>query len=226
MTDSSNGATWVLSSKIEGTFAKVRDLQEFIQQYVLAANKLPVSVEDIQWAIESKYGLKIEKRLVDFEARHIRGMMERYQDGTAKVYVRRAQTPDPEQNIFWQRFISVKEMIHLAIDEPEDFSPRGTETIEELIRDHSFEAMKPAREEIQSEVLAELAAFELLYPMEFRLADTDAVTSYSVLAVQYAVPDYVIERCLSSGYMKVARATWNEVGGHGLPGIGGNPAAE
>ena len=223
MTDSSNGATWVLSSKIEGTFAKVRDLQEFIQQYVLAANKLPVSVEDIQWAIESKYGLKIEKRLVDFSAKHIRGMMERYADNTAKVYVRKHQDADTDQNIFWQRFISVKEMVHLAIDEPEDFSPRGTDTIEELIRDHSFEAMKPAKDEIQSEVLAELAAFELLYPMEFRSDDSSKQTSYSVLAVQYAVPDYVIERCLSPGYMKVARATWNEVGGHELPGIGGKP---
>jgi len=223
MPDSSNGATWVLSSKIEGTYKKVRDIQEFVKQYVLAADRLPVSVEDIQWAIEEKYGLKIEKKLVDFQGKHIRGMMERYADGKARVYVRKAQDADPTANVFWQRFISVKEMVHLAIDEKEDFSPRGTATIEELIRNHSFEAMKPAKEEIQSEVLAELAAFELLYPMEFRAGDMDRGVGISVLAVEYEVPDYVIERCLDPGYLRVARATWNEVGGHGLGGIGSRP---
>lgn len=223
--DSSSGTTWVLSEKLENTFRKVRDLQEFIRLYVLAPDKIPVSVEDTQWAIEEKYDLRIEKIVVDFEAKHIRGMMERYADGAAKVYVRKNQDPDKETCEYWCRFIAVKEMIHLAIDEREDWSPNGVATIEELIRDHSFEQLKPAREEIQSEHLAEVAAFELLYPMEFRQGDIDKGVAFSKLAAEYEIPEYVVERVLDPGYMKMARALWFEIGGHGLGGLGSNPAA-
>ncbi|RUT34525.1 hypothetical protein EMQ25_00750 [Arsenicitalea aurantiaca] len=223
MTDSSNGTTWVLSEKFEGTFEKVRVLQEHVRRYSLAPDQVPVSIEDLQWAIEDVYRMKISKVLVDFDAEHIRGMMERYSDGRANVYVRSNQDADPQQNLYWRRFISVKEMIHIAIDEKDDFSPQGSETIEELIRNHTLEALKPAKSEIQSEALAELAAFELLYPMEFRARDIAHSLPLGSLAAHYQVPNYVIERCLEPGYMKMARATWNEISGHGLGGLNSNP---
>lgn len=226
MTDSSNGVTWVLSSKIEATFRKVRDIQEFVRQYVLAHDKMPVSVEDTQWAIEEKYTLKIIKELVDFESVHVRGMMERYADGHANVFVKETQDVDPKLNLFWHRFITVKEMMHLAIDEHEDWSSDGCDTIEDLIKDHAFEGMHIPRHEIQSEALAEVAAIELLYPMEFRIADIKNGTPKTELSAIYEVPLYVVDRALSESYMKLARLTWSEVGGHGLGGIGSNPVAE
>ncbi len=188
MTDSSNGSTWVYTSKLESAFRKVRDIQEFVRTYVLAPDKIPVSVEDTQWAIEQKYGLKIAKELVDFHAVHIRGMVERYDDGRANIFIRLNQDVDEESNKYWHRFIAVKEMAHLAIDEKEDWNPDGSRTIEELIKDHGFDGMRPAAEEIQSEVLAELVAIEILYPMEFRQGDLDRGTATAVLAAEYQVP--------------------------------------
>ncbi|MCO6386689.1 hypothetical protein [Aliihoeflea sp. 40Bstr573] len=224
MPDSSNGSTWVYSAKLESAFRKVSDIQEFVRQYVIAPDKLPVSVEDTQWAIEEKYGFKITKELVDFEAEHIRGMMERYENGTAHVFIRQRQDNDLTVNGYWHRFIAVKELSHLAIDEKEDFNWDGSKTIEELIADHIFEGMRPAKIEIQSEVLAELVAIEILYPMEFRQADIESGRLPSDLAKDYGVPPYVIERALSQGHMKMARALWHEIGGHGLGGLGSDPA--
>lgn len=212
MTDASTGGSLVLSSKFENALRKVRDVQECIREYLLAHSKLPVSVEDIQYAVEQKYGLKIEKQLVDFEAEHIRGMMERYDDRTAKIYVRKRQHKSEPQNRYWLRFISVKELAHLIIDEEEDFSTLGAETIEHLIANHAEAAMQLPRDEIQSEHLAELAAVELLYPFEFRQGDLDKQTPLVDLSAEYEVPAYVIETALRPNYMKLLRMVWGEIG--------------
>ena len=227
MTDSSNGSTWVYTTKLESAFRKVRDIQEFVRAYVIAPDKVPVSVEDTQWAIEQKYELKISKELVDFPAVHIRGMIERYEDGRANIFIRLRQDTDAEINKYWHRFIAVKEMAHLAIDEKEDWNTDGCRTIDELIKDHGFDGMRPAAEEIQSEVLAELVAIEILYPMEFRQGDLDRGATNSALAAEYEVPQYVVQRALAPGSMKRSRALWHEIGGgHGLGGLGSNPLGE
>lgn len=215
---------WVLSAKLESAFRKVRDIQEFIRTYVLVPNKTPVSIEDIQWAIQQKYDLDINKELIDFQSIHIRGMMERYQDGVANVFIKKTQDSDIKQNNYWRRFIATKEMMHLAIDEKEDWTYDGCETIEQLIKEHAFDGMRLPRDEIQSEVLAEVAAFEILYPMEFRQADINSGTPPQELSDKYEVPIYVISRALAQSYMKMARANWNEIGGHGLGGLGSDPA--
>lgn len=226
MTDSSNGIIWVYTTKLEATFRKVKEIQEFVRTYCLAPQGIKVSVEDIQWAIEQKYGLKITKELIDFPGNYIRGMLERYQDGSAHVFIREKQDEDPKANGYWHRFIAVKEMAHLAIDEKEDWSTDGAETLDELIKEHEIDRGSPPRDGIQSEVLAEIAAIELLYPMEFRQADIEKGTPHSELAATHEVPQYVIQRALSSNHMKRARAMWNEIGGHDLGGVGSNPSGK
>jgi hypothetical protein len=114
-------------------------------------------------------------------------------------------------------------MVHLAIDTPEDWCAEGTETIEELIREHAFGGLEVAREEIQSETLAEVAAIELLYPFEFRAADLASQESLSALSVRYQIPEYAIGRALAPSYMKLATELWTKVGGHMLGGIGSEP---
>lgn len=211
MTDSSNGIIWVYTSKLESAFRKVRDIQDFIKTYGLAPLSTEVSVDDIKWAIEVKYGLKIQIELVDFPGVHIRGMMERYSDGQAFVFVRKKQDNDDTLNNYWHRFIAVKEMIHLAIDEKEDWSVEGSETIDDLIVEHEIDRGSPPRDGIQSEVLAEIAAIELLYPWEFRQTDIDSGKSPQELSKLHKVPLYVIQRALSPNHMTRARALWNQI---------------
>jgi hypothetical protein len=211
MTDSSNGVIWVYTTKLESTFRKVRDIQDFIKTYGRAPLSTEVSVEDIQWAIEEKYGLKITLELIDFPGVHIRGMMERYQSGQANVFVRKNQASDVVVNGYWHRFIAVKEMAHLAIDEKEDWSVDGAETIEDLIDEHEMDRGSPPRDGIQSEVLAEIAAIELLYPWEYRQNDIDSGKTPLELSNIHKVPLYVVQRALSANHMKRARALWNEI---------------
>jgi hypothetical protein len=211
MTDSSNGIVYVYTKKLESTFRKVRDIQDFVKTYALAPSGHKVSVDDIRWALEEKYGLQIRMELIDFNATHIRGMMERYENGQAFVFVKENQEADVKANPFWHRFIATKEMAHLAIDEKEDWNTDGTETIDGLIREHSNFQGRPPREGIQSEHLAEIAAIELLYPWIYRQADVDSGMPVTELSQIYQVPQYVIQRALDSDYMKMARATWNEI---------------
>lgn len=211
MTDLSNGIIWIYTSKLESTFRKVRDIQDFIRTYAKAPSSLVISVDDVKWAIEEKYGLKITLELVDFPGSYIRGMVERYDNGQANIFVKEKQDEDPTLNEYWHRFIATKEMAHLAIDEKEDWSVDGTETIEDLIREHEIDRGSPPRDGIQSEVLAEIAAVELLYPWEFRQNDIDSGKSNQELSAIHKVPQYVIQRALSPNHMKRSRALWNEI---------------
>ncbi|GGZ23238.1 hypothetical protein [Asticcacaulis endophyticus] len=223
MTDASHGTSWVYSEKLEYAFRKVRDIQEFVRTYVISPDKIPVSIEDVQWAVEQKYGLKIRKELVDFEAQHIRGMMERYEDGTANVFVREYQDANKDINLYWHRFITLKEIVHLGIDEKEDWNPDGCFTLDELIKENGYSGINKVMSETQSEHLAEIAAIELLYPFEFRASDIASGKSVMQLSHEYQVPPYVIARALSPNHMKMARAVWNEIRGHGLGGLGSSP---
>jgi hypothetical protein len=53
-------------------------------------------------------------------------VVERYAD-RARILLRAGQGDD------WMRFTATKELYHLAIDEKEDWSPRGHETIQSLL---------------------------------------------------------------------------------------------
>lgn len=213
MTDASNGSIIVYEDKLLNVFKKVKEIQDALSLYCLAPENIPVSIEDIRYAIEQKYGIEIKKEVVDFDAVHIRGMVERWKDGTAIVIVREKQDENPVQNEYWKRFIAVKEMCHVAIDEPEDWNPKATEVLSELITEYGHSKPNPARADIQAEALAEIAAFELLYPMEFRRRDFAKGYSVPELSNFFHLPPYVIDRSLDIWYMEMSEKYWNEAGG-------------
>jgi hypothetical protein len=99
------------------------------------------------------------------------------------------------------RFASVKELCQVALDEPEDWSPAGTETLEaygyEVALDMAGgngEKRKLAERHIQSERLAEIAATELMYPFEFRAQDladiTAQKTTRKAIALHFHMPEF------------------------------------
>jgi len=92
----------------------------------LAPDRAKLSVEDLQWAIQDMYSVKIEKREVAFEGEFVRGLMERY-EGRARILIRKNQEED------WIRFASIKELCQVAISEKEDWSVEGTKTLDALL---------------------------------------------------------------------------------------------
>jgi hypothetical protein len=204
----------VETAKIEATFRKVKQIKEHMQQYCIAPSRAKLSVEDLQWCISDMYQIKIEKREVLFEGEYLRGLVERYKD-RARILLRAGQGEE------WMRFTATKELCHLAIDEKEDWSPRGHETLQSLLIEerldlHEDDATQKARKladsRAQSEKLAEIAAGELMYPHEFRAEDIKAIaegkTTLKALAVHFHVPAYVISVAHHPNRIHISNLGW------------------
>lgn len=206
----------VSTAKIETTYRKVKHIKEHMLTYCLAPDRSKLSVEDLQWCISDMYSVKIEKREVAYEGEHLRGLVERYND-RARILVRAGQGEE------WMRFTTTKELCHIAIDEEEDWSPLGHQTIQSLLlEDHldnqdqeKQKKRKIADATAQSEKLAVIAAIELMYPHEFRAIDVKLVaerqTTQKALALHFHVPEYVIGSALHPGRMEFATFGWSLV---------------
>lgn len=195
----------VSGEKALAVFRKVEQIREEYRAYVLNGAVNVISIEDLQRIIEQMYDLKIEKRLVPFEGQFIRGMMERWPDKIV-VSVRSQQEPD------WMRFTATKEMCHCVIDEKEDWSTDGVETLTDLLNEQLVANENMAANAIQSEIFAELAAIELLYPIECREADRAALadneSTYVKIGAYHGMPAAMVARAHSEGYYELATKMW------------------
>ena len=166
-------------------------------------NFLPISVDAAKEVIEELSGYSVVMRSVSFEATHIFARVEKYKDKTATIDVRHNLSDQ------WKRFVSSKELLHLIIDKDEDMSPYGDETLDKLVRDGHIGVISQNGDKppAQSELIAEVAAMELLYPMQNREGDlkllSDEKTSMRKLSIQYGIPDNFVETAFDTGYLSV-----------------------
>ena len=118
--------------------------------------------------------------------------------------------------------MTTKELCQLALDETEDWSPRGTETLDALLSEFKLDleganegSREVAKGVAQSERLAEFAAIELMYPFKYRGNDAVQVkegkTSIKAIALHFHVPEFVVGRALHPRHLTLARAGWDSV---------------
>lgn len=189
-------------------FRKVATLREEISTYAQEATRMDLSVEEFQSIVERAYNLKILKFKVPFEGDHVRGLMERYGD-RIEIYIKKQMPEDV------QRFTAVKEICHVVIDEEEDWSPNGVDTIRDLMLEYSIESDEEANRLAQSEVLAEIAAIELMYPHQDQIADIDRLskneTTLAKIANEHKIPDFIVSRALTDWYQKMSASVWDHL---------------
>jgi Zn-dependent peptidase ImmA (M78 family) len=198
--------------RLKVVLQKVRQIHEHRKMMCLDGERIPVSIEDLQYVVKDMYDFaKIEKFDVAFAAEFTRGMLERYSDKTAKIYIRKDQSDD------WKRYIAAKELCHLVIDEQKDFSPDGHSTIQHLIATKipTKNNGNEKSNDVDSEWLAEFAAREILYPYPTRKHDIELLKSnkqtQTSLALYYQIPEYVIGVVLQENYMTGIGAVWDDL---------------
>jgi Zn-dependent peptidase ImmA (M78 family) len=196
-------------------FKKALQIQNHNRLYMLNPERIPASIEDLQWVVQDMYDVKITKTEVNAGGTSVRGFLERTEDGKACHIVISAN-----QNDEWKRFTTAKELAHVIMDENEDWSVDGVEIIDGLIQDFvagiNGQSQNPAPEgPLQSERIAELIATELLYPYSHRLRDAAELargeTTVSKLALYYGIPDAMADRALKPGYMNLAKYALEQV---------------
>lgn len=177
---------------------KVAVLREQLGAMCLGKQGPTVSVMDLHYVVEQVYNLKIEMVEVSFAAVYLRGKVERYEDGRARVLVRSGVSETDK------RLTAVKELCHLVLDEQDEWSTDGVKMIEEIMsesRARTSDAPAAASSKpLESEALALLAAGEIMYPSEYRADDAAKLksedTTVSAIALLHDVPAFVVEDAL------------------------------
>ena len=181
----------VSDSRLEKLFNKVAKIREYCQPNSGVPQVCPISVEDIQAAVERVCQVNIEKNSVLSTGLFLHSMLLRYDNGKCIILLREDLTESVK------RYAAVKELAHIFLDEKEDWSTDGMKTISGLIELRLLERAgngehEPSNQVIIAEHLAEIAAVELLYPPQKRLEDRVLLegsrVSYRKLAAKYSVP--------------------------------------
>ena len=182
--------------KATEVFLKIRELKDYMERYCIAPDRACLSIVDMKRCIGEMYDLKIEIEEVAFDGEYVRGLVERYKDGRARILIRSDQPND------WKRFVAAKELCHLVVDGEDDWSTHGTQTIETYL----YEAYLTDPEEIadnlaQSEAFAAIAAVEMVYPFEFRNPDAAQIkskkTTIKQIALHFEIPEFAVSMSLS-----------------------------
>ena len=186
--------------QVERLLRKVAHIREEVRQYTIPGDNSTPSVEDLQSVIGRMYDLSIEKYEVPFTAVHLQSMVLRYENGRAVILVRSGQPPSH------QKCAAVKELCHLALDEREDWSPKATAAINDLIETFRLEIYhngnnEPKNTVMLQEHLAFFATAELLYPEQCRDEDWALVearkTSLQRLALARSLTPKVVWMALN-----------------------------
>lgn len=169
------------------------------------SGKPVISIDELHQLVEQDTNVRIDKYEVEFEATYLRGRVERYEGGRIAIIHVRAN-----QDIFWKRFVVAKELLHIKIDGDEYFSPYGDQTLEELIRKGHFglaSLAPPGQEPTQSEVIAEIAALEVLYPLDCRRNDVQELAAKTTTRIQlahrYGIPASYAATALDPEYLEL-----------------------
>ncbi|GEM72051.1 hypothetical protein SAQ01S_18170 [Sphingomonas aquatilis NBRC 16722] len=182
-------------AKLATVLKKVDQVRDEIKRYCVGAPGPALSVMDLHYVVQQMYGLRIDMIEVDFAAVHFQGKVERYSDKHARIIVR-ASLSEREK-----RLVTVKEICHLIIDEEEDWSIHGTDTIDDLLGEvlqvsQNGTGNQSPTSALHSELMAMIAAGELMYPAEYRPSDmqdlADKKSTLSAIAVQHDMPAYAI----------------------------------
>ena len=200
-----------LDGKLFGPlFSEVRKVQETMHTYCLASHAIPVPKDNLKYAIEQTYGIEIKIRLVPLETELLRGQIERY-DGWSRIYI------DQGLKSQWTRYVFAKEASHHLLGQPEFYSTNIMSTIDYIILDEreiDGDEVHPSKD-IQAEMITKFAAMEFLLPYEFREKTkaeiAEGKTTTFAVALQFDIPEHVVQYVLSDKYMLYAAWVWDSL---------------
>ena len=189
-------------------FRSVRDVREALDTYCLASGKIPVSKDDLKYAVEQVYNVQITVMLVPLKSKLLRGKIDMF-EGRSNVYL------DAELNSPWTRYVHAKELCHHLVCDPEYRTKDPTAIIEFIVQDGVNSQRQDAPPDIATEDLTKIAALELLFPRELRAAAKERIaagedTMFS-LSEWLDIPEHMVELALSDWYMTFTEGVWASI---------------
>lgn len=186
-------------------FREVRNVRATLNAYCLEPDKVPVSLDDLKYAIEQQYDVAIKHILVPLHSDLLRGLIEMY-EGHSTIYL------DSELPLAWTRYVVVKEMSHHLVNDAEYWTTDPSAIIEFIVQDGVGGPSDSPPKDIATEDLTKFAAVELLFPRELRQAASARINSGEdtlyTIADWLEIPEHLVELALSDRYMKFTDLVW------------------
>ena len=173
--------------------------------------KLPISVDAVTDYIAEHCSVTIEIREVIFEATHLKGRKETYKLGKS-IYEGEKVIIEIRSNLsdFWKRFVAFKELMHILVDnDDDDLTPYGDVILEKLVSEGHIGVISDDGDAppAQSELVAEVAAIEVIYPIALRqkdlvkIQDPSSDETMSKISLLYEAPRPIIDTALNFNYL-------------------------
>ena len=177
-----------------------------MELYCIAADAIPVPMDNLKHAIEQIYDVTISLQIVPLDSSLLRGSIERYPERTV-INI------DSEINSQWTRYVFAKEVCHHLVDNDDFRTTDPTTVIETVILDDpELDKNGATAMDVQSEYLTKLAAIELLFPLQFRDKCIEDIargeSSTYEISVYFDIPEHLVEYALTESYMKFSKKVW------------------
>lgn len=196
-------------------FLEVARVRETLTQYCLAADKVPVSLDDIEDAIGHEYNATIDKKTLPFKSDLVRGMIRIYEPedhGTTRAQI----IIDADMNHAMTRLVQTKELCHVMLHNMENCTDDPTRIIAYYVQETVLvDVNGDPKLDVKNEALADICAYELLFPHELRVEAARKIAakedSVFTIADWLGIPQHVVEHVLDDKYMTFATAVWERV---------------
>ncbi len=195
-------------------FLEVDRVRETLKAYCHHPDRVPVSLDDIEYAIAHEYHAEIEKKTWPFKSDLVRGLIRIYEPRRLGDKLFAQTVIDSELNSAETRYFQTKELSHILLHHRENCTEDPTTIIAYFVHEGTPLA-NGAGEAVKNEILADIAAYELLFPHELRQAARDRIAAGkdSVFSVAdwLDIPERSVEYILDDQYTKFSDHVWKIV---------------
>ena len=186
----------------------VRDVRAALAELPLQGSAKVHSISQIVSAFEAVYKVKVRRfKVPDLKDELLRGT---YLSFGQEVRVCIDKNLSPQ----WERYITVKELCHLILTDPEYMTEEPVDLLELMIHEETAPKDGEAPLDLVSDMWAKWAAYEILFPKEEReegrksLAEVDGLFA---LSATYQIPEHVVEWVLSDAYAEACDEAWEQI---------------
>lgn len=174
-----------------------RNLQEQYRLYVLAGDRPDKSMDDLIWVFREYLDCELEINLLEEPVAN-QSVFGHYLKLEAKCVI----NVQPRLELPMTRFVTVKELFHVVLDEEACRIIKIEEHLAEVFATFPVPDSTPGFN-VVSEILAEIAAMEFMFPYARRreeLARADN-PDFGAIAEKYGIPQALVEQYMGQDYM-------------------------
>lgn len=196
-----------IDAHIRHSVDKAREISESYETYVLSPC-FPRSADLLIWILQQYLNLKIQLNVLEIPAQgnSIRALIA-VSEGHFEIYLLGGMPHD------LHRVVVCKELFHAVLDSEDYRNMALYKHLSECVMPSPDECRDPSPAKI-SEIMAEVAAMEFLFPYRERVTCKKLIAAgklnFERIAEEYMIPQFLVERYMSEEWLQYMSMLLND----------------